>query len=177
MNDTQFYEKVVKKKSTPSRVLAKVLAVIGYIGFDLLWLLGILRTELNFGLIALAIISTVLLVIFTWRFFKLEYEYSFVSGELTVSKIYANRLRRNVFSGDIKDARLIAPATDENIARVEHYDLEKSIHAISSPDFDNIWLCLFELKESQKYICVYFDADERSLRIFKHYNPHSTQRI
>ena len=177
MNDTQFYEKVVKKKRSPSRVLAKILAVVGYIGFDLLWLLVILRTELNLGLIALAIISTVFLIIFTWRFFRLEYEYSFVSGELTVAKIYANRIRRTVFSADLKDARLIAPATDENIARICRYDLEKSIHAISSPDFESIWLCLFEMKESQKYICVYLDADERALRIFRHYNSHSTQRI
>ena len=176
MNDIQLYEKVVKKKNSPSRILAKAFAVAGYVGFDLLWLVWILRSELTLGLIALAAISTVLLVIFTWRFFMLEYEYSFIDGELTVAKIYANRFRRVAFSADIKDAAIIAPATDENIARISHFDIESSLHAISSPDFEDIWLCLFAKKEGQKYICVYLDADERALRIFRHYNPHSTQR-
>ena len=177
MNNPQIYEKVVKRKNNRSRVMAKILAVAGYVGFDLLWLLAAIRTKYNLGILALAVISTVFLIIFTWRFFALEYEYSFVGSEITVAKIYANRLRRQVLSEDLRNAVMIAPATDENISRLERFEIDKSIHAISSSSYDDIWLCLFEQEKTQVYTCLYIDADERITRIFKQYNPHSTQKI
>ena len=176
MNNPQIYEKVVKRKNNRSRITAKLLAVLGYVGFDLLWLLAAIRTKYNPAVVALAVISTVFLVIFTWRFFDLEYEYSFVGSELTVSKIYASRLRRQLFCDDLANAVMIAPATDENISRIERFEIEKSVHAISSPNADSIWFCLFEQEKTQIYTCVYLDADERIIKLFRQYNSRSTQR-
>ena len=176
MNNPQIYEKVIKRKNNRSRIMAKLLTVIGYVGFDLLWLLAAIRTKYNIGVLALAVISTVFLVLFTWRFFALEYEYSFVGGELTISKIYARRLRRQVFCEDLANAVMIAPATDENISRIEHLEIESSIHAISSPNAESIWFCLFEQEKTQVRSCIYLDTDERMIRLFKQYNSRSTQR-
>ena len=176
MNNPQIYEKVIKRKNNRSRIIAKLLAVVGYVGFDLLWLLAAIRTKYNLGVLALAIISTVFLVIFTWRFFDLEYEYSFVGSEFTVAKIYSSRLRRQLFCEDLSNAVMIAPATDENISRIEGFEIEKSIYAISSPSAENVWLCLFEQEKTQVYTCIYLDADERIIKLFRQYNSRSTQR-
>ena len=166
----EIYEKAVKRENNPSRIMAKILTAIGYVCFELAWIAWIVKSGFNAGLVALAIISTLLLVSFTWKYFQLVYEYSFVGSTLEVSKIYANKHRKECASLEIKDALVIGTAVEENISRIKNREISETIYAISSDKAENIWFILFEDSSTEELKCVFFEADERSLGIIKHYN-------
>ena len=177
MSSIQIYEKAVKRKNDTPRVVAMVMTVIGYVCFDLAWVLGIVKSGFNAGIAVLAVISTVLLVNFTWKYFHLEYEYAFENGTLTVAKIYGKRSRRVEARAEISDGILIAPASAENMARLKGYEADQTLYAISSEKAENIWFALFEERSTQNRTCIFFEADERSIAILRHYNPRATQRV
>lgn len=166
----EIYEKTVKRENNPSRIMAKILTAVGYVCFDLAWIAWIVKSSFNAGLVALAVISTLLLVSFTWKYFQLVYEYSFVGSTLEVSKIYANKHRKVCASLEIKDALVIGMAVEENIARIKNRDISETIYAVSSDKAENVWFILIEDSDSEELKCVFFEADERSLGIIKHYN-------
>lgn len=176
MNNPQIYEKIVKCENTPSRTVAKICAIAGYICFDLAWIWGIIESGFNIGVIALAIITTAIIINITWKLFMLEYEYSFVGSSFSVAKIYAKSRRRTVAEAEIKDALFVAPATEENLARIAHYEISHTLYAISSDKAENVWFALFDEKEGKKRTCVYFEADDKTVSIFRKYNPHATAR-
>jgi 3D (Asp-Asp-Asp) domain-containing protein len=60
-------------------------------------------------LFALVPVTLWIIIFFTWRYVSVEYEYSIISGELTFSKIYGGRSRREVMKMRVRDASLIAP--------------------------------------------------------------------
>ena len=170
MINPQLYEKVVKREQNSRRVAAMISAVLGYICFDIIWILFIVKTHFNVGLIALAIISTCLLFSFTWKYFLLVYEYSFVGSTFTVSKIYADKIRKEAINIDIKNAVAAAPATEENVARIRSYEITDTLYAISSDKAENVWFILSIEKESKKTVCIYFEPDEQIMRIIRQYN-------
>ena len=175
-NNSQIYEKVIKKRDDSGRIIAKICALVGYICFDLAWIWGIVASSFNLGVIALAVIFTVFLINLTWKLFMLEYEYSFVGSEFSVAKIYAKQRRKTILNAEISDALLIAPATEENLDSLERHEIEKTAYAVSKLDAENIWFALFSVKEGKSKMCVYFEADERMINLFRQYNARATSR-
>ena len=175
-NNPQIYEKVVKRRDDTERIVAKICAVVGYVCFDLAWIWGIVASSFNLGVIALSVIFTVVLINLTWKLFMLEYEYSFVGGEFSAAKIYAKQRRKTIVCADISDALLIAPANEENLASLERHEIEKTAYAVSTLQAENIWFALFSVKEGKSKVCVYFEADEKMINLFRQYNARATSR-
>ena len=87
MSDFTTYEYVVGVKKGLATTLKKLGMLFLYVVFVVLWFIFGFATKF-FPLLALIPITLWILVFFTWRYVNVEYEYSFVSGELTVSKIF-----------------------------------------------------------------------------------------
>ena len=84
-----FVEQIIKRKTSISTILLRVLSVFV--------VLLVFLCTLN--LLMLGITITILLAYvayLVWSYTSIEYEYSFLNGELTVDKIMGQRKRKNV---------------------------------------------------------------------------------
>ena len=170
MVSTQIYEKIVKVKD--SRQIAKrISAILLYVLYLSIWLFaGIFNPEASLLIFTGGILSCLLIILISWKYLFVEYEYSFCQGVLTISKIYGKRSRKFIVDASLKHLVLIAPATDENISKAEGLKPEKRIISVSNEYADDIWL-LVTGEENEPRILIFIEADERALGILKSCSP------
>ena len=126
-------------------------------------------TRLLVPLLALVPLSLWVLIFFTWRYTDVQYEYSFFAGELTVSRILGNRFRKELVKVHIKDLQRVMPYR-ENVDAVERFAAQESVFAASAVDADGLFAALWQDDEKNKSFCLYFEPDEKSLKILHYYN-------
>ena len=171
MNSNQTYEKVVKQCSEKKQNTNKALAIMGYSVFFAIWLvIGIFNLDILVPLAVTGVLCTVALILLTWKYLDVEYEYALWYGSFEVAKIYSKKSRKNLLSAETKELLLIAPATEEYIKKTEHFEIDKQIIATSSTDGENVWILVTGGKDEPK-ILVYFEADERLLGMLRAASP------
>ena len=172
MNNSGTYEKIVKVKNRGKHLAKKISVILAYALFFSIWLISAVNTPKKIvPIIVAGILATLLLVILTWKYLQVEYEYSFWYGNMSIAKIYAKRKRKAIIETEIKDLLLIAPATDEYILRAEHFEIEERVIAVSSENADDIWLAVTGGKDERR-VLIFFEADERSLAMLRAANSH-----
>ncbi len=168
MADIQSYERVLKKKKTGLKLaLIAIYAVIASF-----WFVLAIRVGLHPAMILLAPLSVVIAVLLTWKYTNVEYEYSFMAGTLTFSKIYGKSRRKTVLEVDIKSLFAVFPYNERTVARTEDGNL---VSGIPSSYSTNPCVCAYE-DEKEKKVYFLLDCDERSAKIFKFFNPSATDR-
>ncbi len=171
MNNSQTYEKIVKVKNTGKHLAKKVTLAMCYLLFFAFWLSVALDSSTHFAAILLAgVLSTLLLIIITWKYLQLEYEYAFWYGRMSVSRIYGKKKRKTLLDIDVKHIIMIAEATDENIQRAEHLSPKRRIISVSSENADSLWLAVTGEPNAPRNL-VFFEADERLLGMLRSINP------
>ncbi len=170
MSEFSTYEYVVTQKIEGKWRLKKLLMFLLYIGFIVGWFVFGFWSKM-FTLLALMPITLWMLVFFTWRYVKVEYEYSMVSGEVTFSNIYGGRSRKHIVSFRIKDCTLIAPLGTHGY-KIKDYVPEKSYNALSSSKANDAYFAIFE--RNNRYAVVYFEATAKALKILRYYNASAT---
>ena len=163
------YEYVVSPAKQPVWRLKRTLAIIGYVVYALGVFIFGASTEFMVYLLALVPLSTWMLVFFTWRYVAVEYEYSFVSGTMTLSKILGGRARKRVLDIRIKELHTIAPYDGDYIKKAEEFQPEKSYDFVSSMQSPDVYYALFETPEGRRGI-IYFEATKAALKILRYYN-------
>lgn len=123
---------------------------------------------------ALAILPLALLgvVLYFWKLFNVELEYSMTSGVMTFSRIYGGMRRRTVLEVTIKDMREIAPVTDETRARLSALQVQKDYRFVSCSWAEDMYYAVFE--QDGVPSVVYFEATGQALKILRFYNPSAT---
>lgn len=172
MANTQFYEKIIKVKN--AKQTAKLISgILLYILYLAIWtFIGILNPKSSMLIFVMGILSALLIILVTWKYLFLEYEYSFCQNTLTIAKIYGKRKRKTVIEVNMQKLALIASATDENIQSAEPLSPEQRIIAVSSEYAENIWL-LVSGEENEPRILIFIEADDRALSILKNNAPFS----
>ncbi len=170
---TSTYEYTVEQKAEGKFRLMKIAFMALYIIYPLIFLAVVFITQL-FQLFALVAVTEWMLVYFTWKYTKPEYEYSVTSGRVTFSVIYGKRSRREMLTLTIKECLMIAPAVErEWIERLELYAPEVVYSAVSSADSPDKYYAAFESEDGKK--CVfYFEATEKMLKLCRNYNSAHT---
>ncbi len=145
MNEV-FVEQIIKRKIDTKGICIRILAVMLIIP----------------GLISMIIIDpilgfsiTALLVYIAYLMFNqtsVEYEYSFLNGELTIDKILGQNKRKHVTDLDIKQAEIIAPAYSD--------DIISRINGIRTLDFSSGY------KSDDRYSMIVYDGKERIQVLF-----------
>lgn len=105
-----FVELIIKRKTGLKEVLLRALSVVVVLFVFLMTL----------QLMMLGITITILVgyaAYLVWTYTRVEYEYSFLNGELTIDKIMGQRKRKSANSFDIKQAEIIAPTYSDEIIR------------------------------------------------------------
>lgn len=170
---TSTYEYTVEQKAEGKFKLMKLSLILLYVLYPVIFMAILFIIQL-FQLFALVAVTEWMLVYFTWKYVKPEYEYSVTSGRVTFSIIRGKRSRSEVVSFAIKDCLQIAPASDREWSeRLELYDPEIVYSALSTTSSPDKYYAAFENGEGKR--CVfYFEATEKMLKLCRNYNSSHT---
>ena len=162
------FEYAVAEAKNKALKLRKTLLILGYIVYVVVFFA--IFVSINIFMCAFVLISSIAVVWLTWRFTQIEYEYSFFAGELTVNRILGNRTRKNLTKVRIQAFSAVFAATELNQSKIEAFAAEKTIFAASEATAENLWVALWEDAESGKRMALYFEPNEKAIKILKYYN-------
>ena len=170
---TSTYEYTVEQKAEGKFRLMRIGFMALYILYPLIFLAVVFATQL-YQIFALVAVTEWMLVYFTWKYTKPEYEYSVTSGRVTFSVIRGKRSRKEMLNFTIRECLQIAPATDgEWIAKLEAYDPEIVYSAVSDVNSPDKYYAAFETADGKRAV-FYFEATEKMLKLCRNYNSSHT---
>lgn len=167
MNENNTFEFVVDEIAEGSRKAKKILGRGIIIGIVVAFVVTCLAIKFFWG----AILPLVFLgvIMYLWKLFNVELEYSMTSGVMTFSRIAGGQRRKKVLEIFIKDMREIAPVTDDTMAHLNSLGVEQDYRFTSSSSADDMYYAIFD--KDGKLSVVYFEATQKALQILRYYNP------
>ena len=173
--NTQLYEKIVKVKS-PKQKIKLICAILFYVIYLAVWFfVGIFNFEKILLIFTFAILSLLMIILISWKYFFIEYEYNFCMSSLTVAKIYGKRKRKVLVEIDISKCLIICPVSEKSIEKAETFEPRKRFIAVSHESAEDIWMLLSNDEEDDKYI-IFIESDTRVYSILKTVAPHITTK-
>ena len=164
------FEYTVAEANNKALKTKKILFIVGYILYAAI-ILGVgAMIKIILPLLCFIPLSLWIIVWLTWRFTQVEYEYSFFSGELTVNRILGNRTRKNLIKVRIQNFSSVFPANEENQSKIEAFAAENTIFAASEATAEDLWVALWDDAESGKHCALYFEPNEKAIKILGYYN-------
>ena len=116
------------------------------------------------------------IVSFSWKRTKIEYEYSYFDGILTVARVRGGCSRRVLTRVSLKDFDAVYPCDEEYVARAEQYGAGKIIFAASSQNAESLCVALWKDERNVRY-ALYFEPNERAIRILRAGNYTATTAL
>ena len=162
------FEYTVAEANNKALKTKKALFLAGYVLYVLV--VFAVLTSINPYLISLVPVTLWMVIWLTWRFTQVEYEYSFFSGALTVSRVLGNRTRKKLLEIRIQNFSSVFAATEMNQSKIEAFASENTIFAASEAKAENLWVALWTDAESGKRMALYFEPNEKAIKILKYYN-------
>ena len=165
MNEQNTYEFVVDEKSEGDARLRRIFGrgiIVLIVATYVIIALSI------FAALAILPVALLPIVLYFWKQFNVELEYSMTSGIMTFTRIYGSRRRKQVLELSIKDMREIAPVTTDSQARLESLGVQKIYRFQSSSTAPDMYYAVFE--QDDKTCAVCFEATNRALQILHYYN-------
>lgn len=166
MNEFNTFEFVVTERPEGKRKALKILGRFGLLAFVAAWVIVSLCTIFYLAILPMCFLG---LVLYFWKIFNCELEYSMVSGVMTFSRIYGGLKRKKVLELTIKDFRACAPRTPEAMGALLHWGVDKTYMFASHSSAPDQYYATFE--EDGKHCVVFFEATEKTLKILRFYNP------
>lgn len=174
MAEMQNYEFVVAQKMEGKWKVRRILAVIGYILFAIVMFGGGFATRLGVPVLALVPMFLWMLIYFTWRYTRPEYEIATVSNTLRFTIVYGNRTRRPQVEVEFRQMQKIAPYDEAGQAEVKRFAPDKTWCAVSSMTSGrDIYYAIWQ-NEGKESCVLFFEATEQLLKICKYYNSSAT---
>ena len=147
MNNDVYAEWLVKRKTPGYAIFLKV-------GLILLVLVGIVISTLSpFGFIALLL--AVGAAYFGFRSLKVEYEYVFVTNELSIDRIQNQEKRKRMKAMDMNKIEIVAPFESHEL------DFTRNNPKIKTVDYSS------QIPDHKKYGVVYSEDGNTFLYIFE----------
>jgi hypothetical protein len=160
--DTAFYELLVPKlQRTTERVVLITSSSLAIV----LTLLALIANPLF--AVAMLILDA-LFYYLVWPKFYVEYEYILLHQELDIDIVYKKSKRKSLISLDLKEARIIAPATSNRLVR---NDVTKTLD-YSSRDNQNPPYAII-ISRNQTLTRVLFQPDEKMIALLQKAFPNT----
>lgn len=160
MDNEAYAEWLVKRKSPAYAVPAKaVMIALCAVGLFLA-----LSTMLGIIALVLAVAATY----FVFRNLNVEFEYLFVTGQLSIDKIMGQSRRKKVWEGTMEEIQIIAPADSYVLKDYENSNmklLDFSTHEANAKVFGLI------ARKGGETVKILFEPNEKMLRCFKMTSP------
>lgn len=167
MNEFNTYEFVVTQKVEGAALMKRIFGIIGLVFGFLIPFAALCIFKIP-QFVAVLVLVYIPFVIFIWRYFKVEFEYSMTSGVMTFSRVFDSKSRKKLFDVTIKDMHEIAPYDEEAREHLETLPLVKNHLFVSHMAAPDIYYAVFE--EDGDLQVVYFEATAKALHILRYYN-------
>lgn len=164
------YEYSVAEAKTKKLLLKKLLFVAAYVLYCATVLIVGVIVKLILPILCFIPLSLWIIIFLTWRFTQVEYECSFFSGNLTVSKILGGRSRKKLCEVRLRDLAAVFPYEDVNVSRAESFKAEKTVFATSDMGTESLYIALWTDTDSGKRMMLLFEPNEKAIKIIKYYN-------
>ena len=166
MSNFNTFEFVVDERPEGKRKAFKFWGRFGLMAFITAGVVVSLCTIFYLAILPLSLLG---LVLYFWKIFNCELEYSMTSGVMTFSRIYGGIKRKKILEVVIKDFRECAPRTAEVDAALKAKGITKIYSFSSHSTAPDQYYATFE---QDGHLCVvYFEATEKTLKILRYYNP------
>ncbi len=175
MSELQTYERLITQKTTGKLFWQKLSLITTYFLWLALCFSICTRTGITAPMLIFIPLSTAVLIFFTWKYVQVEFEYILGGNTFFLTRIYGKRKRKPLLEVPLKSTLLIAPSNADSIKKAETLSPTDTVWAISSPKAQNIWFLIYD-EDKEKRIMLFFEADDRSLRILRHSCPRVTAR-
>ena len=166
MSEFNTFEFVVDERAEGKRKMTKILGRLGLLAIVIGFFIACLAVKLY--PLAILPLSLLGLVLYFWKIFNCELEYSMTSGIMTFSRIHGSMKRKKALEVMIKDFREIAPRTPEADAALKARGAKIYSFVSHSTAIDQYYATFDENGQS---CVVYFEATEKTLKILRYYNP------
>ncbi len=163
------FEYAVAEAKTKKLKMKKLALIGAYVLWGAVALIGGASTNI-LPILCFIPLTIWIFVFLTWKYTQVEYEYSFFSGKLTVSKILGGRTRKKLAEVQIRDLAEVLPYTNKNAEIAEAYGATTAIFAASSIEAPDLYIALWEDKETRKRFMLCFELNEKAIKIIKYYN-------
>ena len=158
--DEVFVEQIVKKKISISGILMRAIAII--------FVLAGIFSMLIIGALGLTITALLIYVTYIiWGYTSVEYEYSFLNGELSIDKIMGQRKRKTIACYDIKNAEIVAPSMSDEVVSKINNTITKDYSARCRNA--NLYSMIVNDSDGRKQ--VIFEPNEKVLDAMYHVKP------
>ncbi|MBQ8509787.1 MAG: hypothetical protein IJ493_07770 [Clostridia bacterium] len=177
MNDYKnFCEYAVRPEPDGKMQLLRVLLIAAYTLFTLVYIT--LFWVIAGAWVMLILLPFLMYAIFTltWRFTRVEYEYSIEAGVLRVAKIYDGRSRRTKLTLELSDLTSAAPCTEPSPAALNARDITRTDDYRTSPQSEEGWLCVFADRKTGRKRALLLDCNAEMIRIMRLCNPSAVAR-
>lgn len=158
MNEV-FIEQLIKRKTTSSSILAKA-------GLIVLTVLVFLATMvIPFALV----IGLVMIFVdaYVFKMFDLEFEYTYIKGELSIDKIMGKERRKKAASFDLSQLEIVAPSDSylldsfKNASKVYNFTSQEPDHKVYA----------MVLHQNNGYVKVLFEPNGDILNAMRDAHP------
>jgi hypothetical protein len=163
------YEYTVAEKKTPRLLFKRLTLIAFYVLWAATFLLAGVLIKLIVPFLALIPLSLWVLVFFTWRHTQVEYEYSFFSGSLTVSRVLGGRSRRVLCEVPIRNLADVLPYEDDFVRKIENFSAERTVFAASDESAPGLYVLLWN-DERHGRTALFLEPTEKALKILRYYN-------
>ncbi|MBQ4113057.1 MAG: hypothetical protein IJD38_09700 [Clostridia bacterium] len=167
MSEFNTFEFVVDEKAEGKRKMIKFLGRFGLLAF--IGAFVAFTFIIRMPMLAVLPLGLLGIVLYFWKIFNCELEYSMTSGQMTFSRIYGSRKRKKVLDVIIKDFRAVAPRTADSDAKLKMQGVSKTYMFASHSTAPDQYYATFE--QDGELCVVYFEATEKTLKILRYYNP------
>lgn len=158
--DEVFVEQIVKKKISISGILMRAIAII--------FVLAGIFSMLIIGALGLTITALLIYVTYIiWGYTSVEYEYSFLNGELSIDKIMGQRKRKTIACYDIKNAEIVAPSMSDEVVSKINNTITKDYSTMCRNA--NLYSMIVNDSDGRKQ--VIFEPNEKVLDAMYHVKP------
>ncbi|MCQ2354576.1 MAG: hypothetical protein MJ102_05655 [Clostridia bacterium] len=165
------YDYVVSQKAVGKWKVRRNILIALYIIFPIAFLVLIMATNLGwFGFFIP--VTEFMLIFFTLRYVKIDYEYVVESGYLTFSIVqnaFNHRIRKKKMNLNLRSATVIAPKTAEYEGKIAEFAPEIEYNALSCEDAEDRYFALYK-DDKGKRCAFYFEATEKMLKICRYYH-------
>ncbi len=166
-----YSEQIVKRKMSPSRMSA---ILIGLVVIVLVMVVSVYLSGTFNWFLPIAFLCLGLGIYLIWYIIKnagVEYEYTFVVGEMRIDRIKGKSRRKRLTVFDVKAiddiGKFVNPETGEKAVDTSKYDLV--LHASGDDMREDTYYMLIHDKVKQKHALLLFTPDDRTLGMIQPY--------
>ena len=163
MNDLYSEARVIRKSSMATYGMKALMVLAIIIGLFIMVFAG------KFGIIGVAMI---VMVVFFFPKYNLEYEYVFVDGQLDFDRIIGQSRRKTLIRIDLEQVDMVVPMNSPRLDQYQNMQVEKKDYS-SGQKKENTYVILTKAKA--KHLMIMFEPSEKMLRMMKQKSPRKVE--